>query len=102
MLHSLLDFVFGKVQISFADFTLLGYGRVPFVDKNWILIIKRDDKMLLKLLKKLLSFKFCLCIFITLIFASIKCHKLVLFDGLFFAEVFARGYTFILYRVRIR
>lgn len=89
--HGFLELKFLKVEIALTDFGWLLWGIwTPWIDKGIVFIVESNDEVLLKLLKKLLSFKFRLNFIRICIFGSIKCHELILWRALL-ERVFPRS-----------
>ncbi len=68
-----LDLEFFEIKIASTDFTdsLLKILLTPLVNENLLFLIESDNKILLKLLKKLLSFKFGIYLLGLLVFSAI-------------------------------
>ena len=70
-----LDLKLFEIKIASTNFTdsLLKILLTPLINKNLLFLIKSNNKILLKLFKKLLSFKFWIHFFYLWIFGSIQC-----------------------------
>lgn len=96
--HLLFNLKFLKVKITFVNFAgLLCDIWAPLIDKDVILIIESNDEILLKFLKKLLSFKLRLYFIRICISGSVKCHKLILLRTLFECIFPRSSFCFFLY-----